>query len=104
MLSGTHRALVCVFQLGEWVFLASGVGRLPEEQDAVSVTAPAATNSTLIIPFRNPTDTTIKVNVKLTTLLALPTTPSLVVTGKNLDVYVSFVEHSRSRVELRTLD
>ncbi|KAK2169816.1 hypothetical protein NP493_1175g00013 [Ridgeia piscesae] len=91
-------------QLGEWVFLASGVGRLPEEQDAVSVTAPAATNSTLIIPFRNPTDTTIKVNVKLTTLLALPTTPSLVVTGKNLDVYVSFVEHSRSRVELRTLD
>ncbi|KAI0223616.1 Cilia- and flagella-associated protein 47 [Lamellibrachia satsuma] len=63
-------------QLGEWVFLASGMGQLPQEQDAVSVTAPAAINSTIIIPFRNPTDTIVKVEVKLTALGTFQPPPS----------------------------
>ena len=69
-------AFVRVLQLGEWVFLASGMGQLPQEQDPVSVTAPAAINSTIIIPFRNPTDTIVKVDVKLTALGTFQPPPS----------------------------
>ena len=45
-----------LFQLGEWVFVASGTGLLPQAQDPVSVYTVAGSNTTLIIPFRNPMD------------------------------------------------
>ncbi|XP_013416633.1 cilia- and flagella-associated protein 47 isoform X1 [Lingula anatina] len=53
-------------QLGEWVYIASGTGLLPQPQDPVCVYTPAGSNSTLIIPFRNPLDHAVMVDVTLT--------------------------------------
>ncbi|XP_067945629.1 cilia- and flagella-associated protein 47-like isoform X2 [Watersipora subatra] len=53
-------------EFGEWVFTASGKGTLPQPQEPVSLSSPAGANSTVIIPFRNPLDTTISVDVVLT--------------------------------------
>lgn len=53
------------FQLGEWVFIASGTGLLPQTQDPVSVFTVAGSNTTLIIPFRNPMDQTVICEVLL---------------------------------------
>lgn len=58
-----------MFQLGEWVFFASGTGILPQAQDPVSITAPAGSSTTLIIPFRNPLDIPVLVDVKLKGML-----------------------------------
>ena len=52
-------------QLGEWVFIASGTGLLPQTQDPVSVYTVAGSNTTLIIPFRNPMDNAVICEVLL---------------------------------------
>ncbi|XP_021363645.1 cilia- and flagella-associated protein 47-like isoform X2 [Mizuhopecten yessoensis] len=52
-------------QLGEWVFIASGTGLLPLPQDPVSVFTEAGSNTTLIIPFRNPMDHAVMVDILL---------------------------------------
>ncbi|XP_071134806.1 cilia- and flagella-associated protein 47-like isoform X3 [Mytilus edulis] len=52
-------------QLGEWIFVASGTGLLPQPQDPVSVYTEAGSNITLIIPFRNPMDHAVIVDVQL---------------------------------------
>ncbi|KAK3096977.1 hypothetical protein FSP39_005325 [Pinctada imbricata] len=52
-------------QLGEWVFIASGTGLLPQPQDPVSVFTEAGSNTTLIIPFRNPMDHAVLVDIVL---------------------------------------
>ncbi|KAK7478911.1 hypothetical protein BaRGS_00029892 [Batillaria attramentaria] len=52
-------------QLGEWVFVASGTGLLPQPQDPVSVYTSSGTNTTLIIPFRNPMDMPILASITL---------------------------------------
>ena len=48
--------ILLLFQLGEWVFVASGTGLVPQAQEPVSVYTVAGSNTTLIIPFRNPMD------------------------------------------------
>ncbi|XP_035825915.1 cilia- and flagella-associated protein 47 [Aplysia californica] len=53
-------------QLGEWVFVASGTGLLPRPQAPVSVYTSAGSNTTLIIPFRNPTDSAVLADIVLT--------------------------------------
>lgn len=55
---GDHLAKICFLseQLGEWIFIASGSGLLPMVQDPVSVFTVVGSNTTLIIPFRNPMD------------------------------------------------
>lgn len=52
-------------QLGEWVFVASGTGLLPQPQEPVSVYTEAGSNTTMIIPFRNPMDHAVLVDVSL---------------------------------------
>jgi len=48
------------------VFTVTGTGTLPQPQDTVSMNAPAGANTTVIIPFRNPLDNTVSVDVQLT--------------------------------------
>ena len=48
------------------MYQVSGVGLLPQPQEPVSITAPAGANSTLIIPFRNPLDMPVMLDVLLT--------------------------------------
>ncbi|XP_052808119.1 cilia- and flagella-associated protein 47-like isoform X2 [Mya arenaria] len=64
---GDHLAKITFFseQLGEWVFVGSGTGLLPGTQDPVSVFTVAGSNTTLIIPFRNPMDTAVLCEVML---------------------------------------
>lgn len=47
------------------MFVASGTGLLPQPQDAVSVYTEAGSNTTMIIPFRNPMDHAVLVDVSL---------------------------------------
>ena len=53
-------------QFGEWVFTVTGKGTLPQPQEPVSLSAPAGANTTVIIPFRNPLDCAVSVDVRLT--------------------------------------
>ncbi|XP_052708553.1 cilia and flagella-associated protein 47-like isoform X1 [Crassostrea angulata] len=64
---GDHLAKVIFHseQLGEWVFVASGTGLLPQPQEPVSVYTEAGSNTTMIIPFRNPMDHAVLVDVSL---------------------------------------
>ncbi|XP_052240686.1 cilia- and flagella-associated protein 47-like isoform X3 [Dreissena polymorpha] len=64
---GDHFAKITFLseQLGEWVFVASGTGLLPQTQDPVSVFTVAGSNTTLIIPFRNPMDSPVLCEVML---------------------------------------
>ncbi|KAL8606797.1 hypothetical protein ACOMHN_049626 [Nucella lapillus] len=64
---GDHLAKITFLnqQLGEWVFVASGTGLLPQPQDPVSVHTSTGTNTTLIIPFRNPMDVPILATILL---------------------------------------
>ncbi|KAL4233464.1 hypothetical protein ACF0H5_008145 [Mactra antiquata] len=64
---GDHLAKICFIseQLGEWVFVASGTGLIPQTQDPVSVFTVAGSNTTLIIPFRNPMDQAVFCEVML---------------------------------------
>ena len=52
-------------QLGEIEFNVTGGGTLPQQQEPVSITAMAGSNTTLIIPFRNPLDISVLVDVYL---------------------------------------
>ena len=47
------------------MFVASGTGLLPQPQDPTSVYTGTGTNTTLIIPFRNPMDTAVLASVVL---------------------------------------
>lgn len=47
------------------MFVASGTGLLPQTQDPVSVFTVAGSNTTLIIPFRNPMDHAVLCEVML---------------------------------------
>lgn len=60
-----HFYLNLNYQLGEWVFVASGTGLLPQPQEPVSVYTEAGSNTTMIIPFRNPMDHAVLVDVSL---------------------------------------
>ena len=55
-----------LLQFGEWVFTVTGKGTLPQPQEPVSLSAPAGANTTVIIPFRNPLDCAVSVDVRLT--------------------------------------
>ena len=52
-------------QLGDWVFMASGTGLTPTPLDPVSVSATLGSNTSLIIPFRNPLNEAVVVDVIL---------------------------------------
>jgi hypothetical protein len=52
-------------QLGEWVFMVNGFGLLPQIQDPINITALLGDNSSIIVPFRNPTDAHILVDIQL---------------------------------------
>ncbi|KAH9504693.1 Cilia- and flagella-associated protein 47 [Bulinus truncatus] len=52
-------------QLKEWIFIASGSGMIPRPQPPVSVQTATGSNTTVIIPFRNPTDVPVYVDVFL---------------------------------------
>lgn len=45
--------------------MASGTGLIPQPQDAVSVFTDVGSNTTLIIPFRNPMDHAVLVDILL---------------------------------------
>ena len=47
------------------MFVASGTGLLPQPQEPVSVYTEAGSNTTMIIPFRNPMDHAVLVDVSL---------------------------------------
>ena len=58
-------SVLSILQLGEWVFVASGTGLIPQAQDPVSIFTVAGSNVTLIIPFRNPMDYPVLCEVML---------------------------------------
>ncbi|XP_071954714.1 cilia- and flagella-associated protein 47-like isoform X2 [Antedon mediterranea] len=62
----TAKVAFTCHQLGEWVFIASGTGLTPAPLDPVSVSATLHSNTSLLIPFRNPTNETVFVDVVLT--------------------------------------
>ena len=64
---GDHTAKITFYceQLGEWIFMASGTGLTPKALDPVSVSATMGSNTSLIIPFRNPLNETVLVDVVL---------------------------------------
>ena len=79
---GDHLAKV-IFnseQLGEWVFVASGTGLLPLPQDSVSVFTDVGSNTTLIIPFRNPMDQAVLVDILLRGTYFSYTEPNMICT------------------------
>ena len=57
--------MFCMFQLSEIEFMVDGIGLLPQPQDPVNVTAPNGANTTLIVPFRNPLDISVLVDIFL---------------------------------------
>ncbi|XP_022089961.1 cilia- and flagella-associated protein 47-like isoform X2 [Acanthaster planci] len=65
---GNHLARVAFSceQLGDWVFMASGTGLTPTPLDPVSVSAILGSNTSLIIPFRNPLNESVLIDVVLT--------------------------------------
>ena len=64
---GSHLAKIAFSceQLGEWVFMASGTGLTPTPLDPVSVSAILGSNTSLIIPFRNPLNEAVLIDVVL---------------------------------------
>ena len=50
-------------QLGDWVFLASGTGLTPQPADPINVYSELGENSSIIIPFRNPTEDEVIIDV-----------------------------------------
>uniref|UniRef100_A0A1I8GWP8 Calponin-homology (CH) domain-containing protein n=1 Tax=Macrostomum lignano TaxID=282301 RepID=A0A1I8GWP8_9PLAT len=53
-------------KLKEWIFEVNGSGLMPSAQNPVAITAPAGSNSTLIIPFHNPLDVPVMCDILLT--------------------------------------
>ncbi|XP_077977423.1 cilia- and flagella-associated protein 47-like [Glandiceps talaboti] len=64
---GDHSAKISFTcsQLGDLVYIASGSGLTPQPMDPVSVSASLGANTSLIVPFRNPMDETVLVDVVL---------------------------------------
>lgn len=50
-------------QLGSWVFHASGTGMMPGAADPINLYSQLGGNSSVIIPFKNPTDRQVTVDV-----------------------------------------
>ncbi|PFX34680.1 Calponin-likey domain-containing protein 2 [Stylophora pistillata] len=50
-------------QLGRWVFLASGTGMMPGPVDPINIYSQLGGNSSVIIPFKNPTERQVIVDV-----------------------------------------
>ena len=56
--------IICaIFQLGSWIFLASGTGMMPGPVDPVNIYSQLGGNSSVIIPFENPTERQVIVDV-----------------------------------------
>ncbi|XP_066563692.1 cilia- and flagella-associated protein 47-like [Amia ocellicauda] len=53
-------------QLNEWKFYLSGAGLFPEPMAPLSMSTRVGTHSSVIVPFRNPTDDSVLVDVLLT--------------------------------------
>lgn len=53
------------FQLGDWVFLASGTGLMPGPAGPIDICSELGGNKSVILPFRNPTDRDVVVDVML---------------------------------------
>jgi len=53
-------------QLGEVVYLVSGRGLAPSPMEPLSVSAASGSSTSLILPFRNPTDVPVLVDVTIT--------------------------------------
>uniref|UniRef100_UPI00398E85F1 cilia- and flagella-associated protein 47-like isoform X2 n=1 Tax=Pristiophorus japonicus TaxID=55135 RepID=UPI00398E85F1 len=53
-------------QLQEWTFHLSGVGLLPRQMDPVSISACVKSHASVIVPFENPTNEPLLVDVVLT--------------------------------------
>ncbi|XP_032888183.1 cilia- and flagella-associated protein 47 [Amblyraja radiata] len=65
---GNHSATI-IFkcpQLQEWTFHLSGIGLLPLQMDPVSITTCVNSHASVIVPFKNPTDDYLLVDVVLT--------------------------------------
>ncbi|XP_070567350.1 cilia- and flagella-associated protein 47-like [Ptychodera flava] len=64
---GDHAAKIAFTcpQLGDLVYMSSGNGLTPRPVDPVSISASLGANTSLIIPFRNPMDQTVLVDVIL---------------------------------------
>ena len=57
--------LSVTLQLGDWVFLASGTGIMPGPAESINIYSELGGNSSVILPFRNPTDHEVVVDVIL---------------------------------------
>lgn len=62
LISNSHY-LFNVVQLGSWVFLAAGTGMMPGPVDPINIYSQLGSNSSVIIPFKNPTDRQVIVDV-----------------------------------------
>ncbi|XP_059154686.1 cilia- and flagella-associated protein 47-like isoform X2 [Physella acuta] len=51
---------------GDWVFIASGTGLLPRPHPPINAISAVFSNTTIIIPFRNPTDVPILADILFT--------------------------------------
>ena len=62
----THYFFPWYSKLGDWTFLASGTGLSPSPSKPLYIHGMLSENSSLIVPFRNPTEHTVivEVNVK----------------------------------------
>jgi len=54
-----------VGQLGDWTFCVTGVGVHPNTQEPVNVTATINDHSTTLVPFHNPTDVHVLLDICL---------------------------------------
>ena len=55
--------LLNAVQLGRWVFLAAGTGMMPGPVDPINIYSQLGSNSSVIIPFKNPTERQVMVDV-----------------------------------------
>ncbi|XP_067896652.1 cilia- and flagella-associated protein 47-like isoform X2 [Heterodontus francisci] len=68
-LGKTNHCATIIFkcpQLKEWTFHLSGVGLLPRQMDPVSISASVNSHASVIVPFENPTNEFLLVDVVLT--------------------------------------
>jgi len=56
-------ALFSPLQLGNWVFHAHGTGMMPGPMDPINIYSELGGNSSVIIPFRNPTERQVVIDV-----------------------------------------
>ncbi|CAH2223146.1 cilia- and flagella-associated 47 [Pelobates cultripes] len=65
---GNHRASITFknSQVEEWMFHVSGIGLIPQPMESASISARVGGLSSITIPFRNPTDEHVLIDVILT--------------------------------------